>query len=210
MKIPLSEGYFYKDIAEESEGILYIHRLESFHRMMYDIMYENAVEELRCAYCGKFLPREAATIDHIYPASLGGPYLPDNFCFSCKHCNNEKEAMLKTHYDYYIILSKEEKQKYRSSYKKITKQLMKQTPVMPRNWYTYEKITKIIPINDSAVTKSLKKAREHFDLYGRLNRICIVDKNYLLLDGYAAYLIAIEKGLEKIPVIVLENVILEY
>ena len=76
---------------------------------------------------------------------------------------------------------------------------MKQTPVMPKNWYTYEKITKIIPINDSAVTKSLKKAREHFDLYGRLNRICIVDKNYLLLDGYAAYLIAIEKGLEKIP-----------
>src|SRR5665811_1461187 len=45
---------------------------------------------IQCSYCGRFLPLEAMTRDHIYPKSLGGTYTTP----SCNPCNIAKENML--------------------------------------------------------------------------------------------------------------------
>lgn len=39
-----------------------------------------------CAYCG----REATTVDHIIPVSLGGDMHPTNLVAACRSCNSSK------------------------------------------------------------------------------------------------------------------------
>jgi hypothetical protein len=45
-----------------------------------------------CEYCR--CPENHATspysVEHVYPASRGGPTRPDNLAFSCQGCNNQK------------------------------------------------------------------------------------------------------------------------
>ena len=45
----------------------------------------------KCAYCGKPLSREEATIDHIIPKKLGGKTNWENCVISCKKCNSRKD-----------------------------------------------------------------------------------------------------------------------
>lgn len=45
-----------------------------------------------CAYCGD--TKNALTVDHIFPTSLGGPDHPDNAIRVCKSCNSKKGATL--------------------------------------------------------------------------------------------------------------------
>ncbi len=44
----------------------------------------------QCAYCGKWLPFAAATLDHIVPQSLGGPDTWENLVNCCVFCNQRK------------------------------------------------------------------------------------------------------------------------
>ena len=43
-----------------------------------------------CAYCGKELTCNTATIDHIVPKSKGGHNVKSNMCCCCSSCNREK------------------------------------------------------------------------------------------------------------------------
>jgi hypothetical protein len=43
-------------------------------------------DQYTCAYCG----REATTVDHIIPASLGGDAHPSNLVAACISCNSSK------------------------------------------------------------------------------------------------------------------------
>ena len=43
-----------------------------------------------CAYCGKSLTDNTATIDHILPKSKGGHNVKSNMCCCCSSCNREK------------------------------------------------------------------------------------------------------------------------
>jgi len=43
-----------------------------------------------CAYCGRKLSHEEATIDHIYPESRGGKSTWENLVTACGKCNNRK------------------------------------------------------------------------------------------------------------------------
>jgi hypothetical protein len=43
-------------------------------------------DQYTCAYCG----REATTVDHIIPVSLGGDAHPSNLVAACVPCNSSK------------------------------------------------------------------------------------------------------------------------
>ena len=44
----------------------------------------------RCQYCGRRIPRETATYDHVVPRKLGGPTTWDNIVCACVDCNVRK------------------------------------------------------------------------------------------------------------------------
>lgn len=43
-----------------------------------------------CAYCGKYMTSEEATLDHIIPFSHGGPTTDKNCVVCCRKCNELK------------------------------------------------------------------------------------------------------------------------
>jgi hypothetical protein len=43
-----------------------------------------------CAYCGKPIVLEDASMDHVIPQSLGGPATWDNLVNACRRCNEKK------------------------------------------------------------------------------------------------------------------------
>ena len=43
-----------------------------------------------CAYCGRLISFEEASMDHIIPQSLGGPASWDNLVNACRRCNEKK------------------------------------------------------------------------------------------------------------------------
>lgn len=47
-----------------------------------------------CAYCGKKLTRQNATLDHVIPLSRGGDDSPRNLVWCCLKCNREKGSQL--------------------------------------------------------------------------------------------------------------------
>lgn len=45
-----------------------------------------------CQYCGGRPPDVALVVDHVVPATLGGPDIPENLTTSCRECNSGKSA----------------------------------------------------------------------------------------------------------------------
>jgi len=43
-----------------------------------------------CAYCGRSLTEEMATLDHLLPRAKGGENYPDNLVLACVGCNQSK------------------------------------------------------------------------------------------------------------------------
>jgi hypothetical protein len=43
-----------------------------------------------CAYCGRPISIEDASMDHVIPHSLGGPATWDNLVNACRRCNEKK------------------------------------------------------------------------------------------------------------------------
>lgn len=48
----------------------------------------------RCAICGKFIPFDNFTVDHIIPLAKGGTNKIDNLQCACSICNNIKQDIL--------------------------------------------------------------------------------------------------------------------
>lgn len=63
---------------------------------IHDLMQFN-VAKIRnnnvCWYCGKELPANELTIDHVFPRSKGGGNDMDNIIMVCKNCNSSKGNM---------------------------------------------------------------------------------------------------------------------
>lgn len=57
---------------------------------MYAKARENKSDVIPCAYCGKNLPKEKATVDHVKPKFAGGKDKAYNFKICCFDCNNKK------------------------------------------------------------------------------------------------------------------------
>ena len=57
--------------------------------------------EWKCAYCGKDLDIDSATIDHILPKFKGGHNVKSNMCCCCSSCNREKGSQQLD--DWYVL-----------------------------------------------------------------------------------------------------------
>ncbi len=49
-----------------------------------------ARDEYRCVYCGRTLPPEELTLDHVEPQVKGGDWSEGNLVTACQPCNAEK------------------------------------------------------------------------------------------------------------------------
>jgi len=54
-----------------------------------------------CEYCGKRVPQEELTMDHIVPLIRGGKSVKNNIAVCCKKCNNKKKYLLLSEWDGY-------------------------------------------------------------------------------------------------------------
>jgi 5-methylcytosine-specific restriction endonuclease McrA len=48
----------------------------------------------RCDYCGRTVPAQELTMDHIVPIARGGRSTKGNVVPACKECNNTKKQLL--------------------------------------------------------------------------------------------------------------------
>lgn len=48
---------------------------------------------LPCCFCDRLLQFYEATIEHIIPASKGGPSIMENLTISCRDCNSNRSSM---------------------------------------------------------------------------------------------------------------------
>lgn len=60
-------------------------------------LYQNNVWKLKdnscCWYCGKEMPKNKLTVDHVFPRSKGGSDDFDNIVLACKECNSSKNDL---------------------------------------------------------------------------------------------------------------------
>jgi hypothetical protein len=47
-------------------------------------------DDFRCVYCGKILPPEGLTLDHVQPRMRGGDRSEGNLVTACRTCNADK------------------------------------------------------------------------------------------------------------------------
>lgn len=82
--------------------------------------------EGRCVYCGRFIPFDEMTIDHIVPLSKGGTNYEKNLQCCCKECNLMKQDLLECDFNKKMkeILKHQLKQKIR----KIKRSVIKHRP----------------------------------------------------------------------------------
>ena len=59
-------------------------------------VYRKAAKQkvLRCYLCNRLIPLGDRHVDHIFPASKGGPTRPSNLAVACSKCNLKKSAKL--------------------------------------------------------------------------------------------------------------------
>jgi 5-methylcytosine-specific restriction endonuclease McrA len=57
----------------------------------------------RCYYCGKSVPPDKLTMDHVVPLSRGGKSARNNLVAACKECNNRKKNSLVFEWEEYLL-----------------------------------------------------------------------------------------------------------
>jgi 5-methylcytosine-specific restriction enzyme A len=55
-----------------------------------------------CHYCGKAVPPQELTMDHVVPLARGGKTSKGNVVPCCKDCNNRKRQHLPMEWDAYL------------------------------------------------------------------------------------------------------------
>jgi 5-methylcytosine-specific restriction protein A len=56
-----------------------------------------------CHYCGRAVPPQDLTMDHIVPIARGGKSTKGNVAAACKECNNAKKQLLPMEWEQYLV-----------------------------------------------------------------------------------------------------------
>ncbi len=222
-------------VAFIENGILYMKNTYQFKKMMMELAYAIYGKE-RCCCCGCYISKGKATIDHIIPQDFGGPDITNNMIPYCERCNSRKTNLMpKQHEEYLKLNDQAERQQFIKKCNLENQNLRYDEKFS----YLYDDENgywvKQYPINkikgaDERIdyTKGNKKRQrkkgisDYYGKYHRFQKPLIVDKNMHLLGGYQSLAFAkernrqeikngsIEKRINTVPVIVLENVIVFY
>lgn len=82
--------------------------------------------EGRCVYCGRFIPFDEMTIDHIVPLPKGGTNYEKNLQCCCKECNLMKQDLLEC--DFYKKMKEILKHQLKQKIRKIKRSVIKHRP----------------------------------------------------------------------------------
>ena len=82
--------------------------------------------EGRCVYCGRFIPFDEMTIDHIVPLSKGGTNYEKNLQCCCKECNLMKQDLLER--DFYRKMKEILRHQVKQKIRKIKRSVIKHRP----------------------------------------------------------------------------------
>lgn len=205
-----SRGY-----VEVRNQMLELHGDFSFNYedVMIDLAY--AIKgRTKCYYCGKAILPDKVTIDHLFPRNFGGITITSNLEPTCKECNNNKSNLNQAEFKVWRTIKSENMRKsfYQETIKR--KRARKRDPDnpygfdLPREGVTYvpfdtiEKVTSIDPKG----SKRYNKMMNFINLYGKLPRTVTLSLNGILLNGETLYAVAKKRRVEKVPAIILENV----
>lgn len=64
--------------------------------------WRKKISKRRCYYCGKEVPENELTMDHVVPLIRGGKSLKSNIVPACKECNSKKKYMLPIEWEAYL------------------------------------------------------------------------------------------------------------
>lgn len=212
-------------------GILYMKNTYKFKTLMKELTYA-IYGRNHCFGCGRYIRNGKETIDHIVPQDYGGPDITNNMIPYCKECNFRKDNLMPDQYERYLKI---DNQVERDEFIKKCN-LENENLRYDKNFsYLYDDENgywvKQCPINkikgaDKRVdyTEGKKKSRkydgisQYYSKYSKFQKPIIVDRNMNLLGGYQSLTFAkernrkenkkrsVEKKIEMLPVIVLENV----
>lgn len=226
MKIPLPDDYNYKQKAIVQNNILCMNEYTSFKALMYDLTLHVKNPDI-CYYCHRPIHKGSSqtqrgespdfrTMDHLYPRNLGGPTIPNNLVPSCSICNGRKDNMTETDFNTYRRLDESKKKQFKDDLKIKYDFICKwYIPLVPEGWVKYispEQIEVIYPFSPKRRPSNYAQQKEYnrvslmYYKYGRIYLPIVVDKNYKLLDGIGSLAFALDHNIDKVPVIVLENV----
>ncbi len=210
------EGFNYhkqtNSYATVQEGVLRIVGRVSYEKMTICACYRK--HGLICAYCGTELTKDTKTVDHKIPRIYGGVSILDNLVPSCKKCNEDKSNLI---YDEYIKMREIQDYEDRKRYKlacigRHEKEVLERGFCIPTDWL--EKDTQTILV-DFDFTEDYKKSGRYTEIeefyfkFGLLPKPIVISGNNKLLDGFVSLMFAKNEGLVTIPLIKLENVIVE-
>lgn len=228
MKVQLPE-YDYKfedDSAEIKDGKLFIYRPNVTKEVMYKITYL-IYGYTECYFCHRKLRTSELeannnqyfskmTLDHLVPQEFGGLTIPNNMRPVCSNCNSTKDNMYLDEFEMYkqFIGKKDEdskisRKKFREELKtKQEKRRYGQIETIPKEWLTEELIRNIYV--NFCITEPLGveyfRQEKFYKKYKRLPKPIVISENRFLLDGFATILMAKYNHIERVNVVVLENV----
>jgi len=92
-----------KEYEREIRSLTFAMKMPAVVRMLYMVKWRQepikfsrkniyARDSGRCQYCGKSLPRQEITYDHIVPKSQGGVTTWENIVICCLACNSRKSG----------------------------------------------------------------------------------------------------------------------
>lgn len=208
MIMELPKKFKYKDYVRVKGGILYIDYIKRIEDIMYELTY--AVRKPVCVYCGRKLKRKECTLDHRFPRSTGGVSIVNNLFITCSLCNRQKDKYL--HYDFLKLRKlhkKGQKKLIRNIRKHEIKKFKKTGFILPRKWVKNVDLSEIhCRQTDGNYSRSKRYYRivKFWETYHKVPRPVILDRNYVLMDGYNIIVFARDFNVETIPAVVLDNV----
>lgn len=208
MKLELPSK-FNHPIAKVEDGQLIILQLDRFEDLNYELTY--ALRKKRCIYCDTKLQIKNRTLDHRYPRATGGISITNNLFPCCNKCNSKKADLSHKEFLFYRDLKKEDKKAYKEYVAKYKEKILKRIGyILPNKWVEQINIedVKFREVKYFFHGKKFCRITVFYSQYKHLPRPIIIDKDNNLLDGYNAYMFAKEFGIQQIPAIRLENVIL--
>ena len=208
MIMELPKKFTYKDYAKVENGVLYIDQIKRLEEIMYELTY--TLRKHICIYCGNQLKRKDCTLDHRYPRATGGVSIVNNLFITCYACNSKKDNL--SHYEFLKTRNLHDKAQ-KKLLKKIragnSRKLKRTGFILPKKWVQFINISKIqYRRQDESYSRKKRyyKVADFWNFYHKLPRPIILDKNYVLLDGYNIIVVARDFNIETIPAIILENV----
>lgn len=199
-----------RKVAFIENDILKISRKVSFDKIMIKITYQMKGRG-RCYYCGRNVPRNQISIDHVYPKDFGGPTIPDNLLPACQKCNLEKDNMT---YEQYMQFLEEKNKGLEKQYLKELRENQEKIRrndayEIPEEWISQKEITNIITnidLKENYKNKKYRSIENYYLKYGKVHRPIVLDRRSFLLDGFMVLMLAKKYNISVIPAIEIENV----